>query len=228
MTSDGFPIRVLADDLIGRHILMSGKFDRSIVQVLLDHARPGDTLLDVGANIGYVSACFLSQVKNSKAICIDPQPGISDLLQTNMRQFGGRAIVHQVALSDKPGELRFHVDTGNRGASRISPDGEIVVPAFAAGALLAGVDRVDLVKIDVEGHEEAVLTSMRSELQRLKPRAILFEDHDTGAAPNGPLGSILTGLGYSILGIQKKLLSTRLVPVAGSEDCRFNDYIAVS
>lgn len=226
-TSDGFPMQVLADDLIGRHILMTGKFDRSIVQVLLDQAKSGDTLLDVGANIGYVSACFLARVRDSRAICIDPQPGISTLLKANMRQFGDRATVHQVALSDKPGELRFHVNTGNRGASRISDDGETTVPAVAAGDLLASVEQIDLVKIDVEGHEEAVLRSMQSELERLKPRAILFEDHGTGAAPEGTLGSILTSLGYSILGVHKRLLSTKLEPVKSAADCRFNDYLAV-
>lgn len=228
MTSDGFPIRVLADDLIGRHILMSGKFDRSIVQVLLNHAKPGDTLLDVGANIGYFSACFLTQVKNGRAICVDPQPGIVDLLQTNMRQFGGRATIHPVALSDKPGELRFHINEDNRGGSRISPDGELAVQAVPASELLAGVEKVDLVKIDVEGHEEQVLRSLAPEIRRLTPRAILFEDHGTAAAVDGPLGSILTGLGYRVMGIEKRLLSTRLVPVQSASDCRFNDYVAVA
>ena len=83
-TSDGFPLHVYADDLIGRHIIMSGKFDRSIVQVLLDQSRPGDVLLDIGANIGYVSTCFLSQVKDSTAYCVEPQPGIVDLLRKNL------------------------------------------------------------------------------------------------------------------------------------------------
>ena len=40
-TSDGFPMHVFAEDLIGRHLLLSGKFDRSVIQVLLDLAKPG-------------------------------------------------------------------------------------------------------------------------------------------------------------------------------------------
>lgn len=225
-TSDGFTMQVLADDLIGRHILMSGKFDRSIVQVLLDRAKPGDVLLDIGANIGYVSACFLKRVPGSHAICVEPQPGIVDLLHKNVRQFDGRAIVKPVALSDKPGELRFHIDKDNRGSSKISPDGEISVIAVSAAELLAGVERVDLVKVDVEGHEEPVFRAMRNELKRLKPRAILFEDHGDGAAPQDGIGLIMTGLGYRVFGIDKRLLKTRLVLVEKSADCQFNDYLA--
>jgi FkbM family methyltransferase len=225
--SDGFSIQVLAEDLIGRHILLSGKFDRSIVQVLLDQARPGDTLLDIGANIGYVSACFLTLVSGSRVICVEPQPGIIDILRHNMAQFGDRSEVHAAALSDKPGELRFHIDWVNRGASKISEDGEIVIPALDGAILLASMERVDLIKIDVEGHEEQVLRAIEDQLRRLMPRAIVFEDQGLHAAPQGKIGAILGRAGYRVLGIDKQLFQTRLVPVHSKTDCRFNDYLAL-
>jgi FkbM family methyltransferase len=225
-TSDGFSMHVYADDLIGRHLLLSGKFDRSIIQVLLDLAEPGDTLLDIGANIGYYSAVFLSRVENSKAICFEPQPGIVDLLETNVGQFGSRAAVHQVGLADRNGELRFHIDQGNRAASRISSDGETSIPVCDAREVFAGLERVDLMKIDVEGFEEPIFRAVESELARLKPRAILFEDQTAAAAPEGALGSILTRAGYRVRGIDKRLLKTRLVPVFSAKECRFNDYLA--
>ena len=216
-TSDGFPIHVYADDLIGRHILMSGKFDRSIVQVLLDHAKPGDTLLDIGANIGYVSACFLAKVKGSKSICIDPQPGIVDLLRKNMAQFGDRAEVMQLGLSDREGVLQFHIDKANRGASRIADYGEIELPVMEAAKVLATLPRVNLIKIDVEGHEAPILRSIAKELKRLKPRAILFEDHEG----RNNLAKLLPD--YRVFGIDKKLMRTRLVPTTTG----FNDYLAL-
>lgn len=225
-TSDGFPMRVYADDLIGRHLLMSGKFDRSVIKVLLDLARPGDTLLDIGANIGYYSAVFLSKVADSNVVCFDPQPGIIDLLKANVGQFAGRSIVHQVGLADKDGELRFHVDQANRGASRISPDGELSIPVRDAAKVFAGFARVDLMKIDVEGYEEPIFRAIEAELGRLRPRAILFEAHTGAAAPSGALGSVLVRAGYEVFGIDKRLLNTRLVPVRSAEECRFNHYLA--
>src|ERR1019366_9617231 len=58
LTTDGFTINVIPNDLIGRHIYLTGEFDRSTVEVLLKFSNPEDVLLDIGANIGYVSACF--------------------------------------------------------------------------------------------------------------------------------------------------------------------------
>jgi FkbM family methyltransferase len=220
--NDGFQINVLADDLIGRHIKLTGQFDRSVVQVLLDQAQPGDVLLDIGANIGYVTCVFLKNVKDGSAICIDPQPGVVDLLKRNVARFPGRAEVRQVALSDKPGELRFHVNRDNRGASRVSPEGEISVPAIEAASVLHELRRVDLIKIDVEGFEETILRSAEKGLARLKPRAILFEDQSGQAGSDGKIGSILTRLGYRVFGIEKRLLRTELV----NPHPRHNDYLA--
>ncbi len=225
-TSDGFPMQVFAEDLIGRHLIMSGKFDRSVIQVLLDLAKPGDTFLDVGANIGYYSAVFLKNVKNSNAICFEPQPGIVDLLKANVGQFGSRSEVYQVGLADKDGELRFHINIANRGASRISSDGETVIPVRDAREVFAGLVRLDLMKIDVEGYEEPIFRAIEKELGRLKPRAILFEDQTGAAAPMGALGSVLARAGYRVLGIDKRLHKNKLVPVGSADECRFNDYLA--
>src|SRR5215208_4460547 len=95
-TTDGFPLSVMPNELIGRHLYLTGEFDRTTVEVLLKHAKPGDMLLDVGANIGYVSACFLAKVPESRVIAVEPQPGIVDLLKSNLAQFGDRASVAPV------------------------------------------------------------------------------------------------------------------------------------
>lgn len=75
-------------DLIGRHIYLTGEFDRTTLEVLLKFSRPEDVLLDIGANIGYVSAYFLHRVSRSKAVAIEPQPKIVDLLRSNLAPFG--------------------------------------------------------------------------------------------------------------------------------------------
>lgn len=226
-TSDNFPINVYADDLIGRHILMSGGFDRSIVQILLDHSQPDDVLLDIGSNIGYVSAVFLTHVRGSKAICIEPQPGVVDLLRKNMEQFGNRAKVVPIGLSDDDGMLRFHLNPVNRGASRVTADGETEIRVRAAHSVLNAMPRVDLIKIDVEGLEEPILRSMEPELRRLRPRAILFEDQTRAASPEGVIGSVLVRSGYRIFGVDKQLMRTRLVPITCRQECKFNDYLAL-
>jgi hypothetical protein len=150
-----------------------------------------------------------------------------NLLEKNMAQFGDRAIVHAVGLADRTGKLPFAVDEKRRGRARISDKGKIEVDVLEAGEALKRFDRVDLIKIDVEGFEEPVLRSARSELKRLRPRAILFEDHTGDASPKGKIGGVLSALGYRVFGIDKRLLKTALVRVHSPDDCRFSDYIAL-
>lgn len=211
-------MRVLADDLIGRHILLTGRFDQSIVDALLNHAKPGDVLLDIGANIGYVAASFLAKIKDGSAICVEPQPGIVDLLRENLSQFGHHE-VKQVAMSNQDGTARFHINTVNRGNSGIANDGEIEVPMLEASKLLADMKKLDLIKIDVEGHELPIFRSIERDLKRLRPRAILFEDQ-TGSAE---IRHILKRGGYRVFAIRKTLLKTKLVETATDA----NDYLAL-
>ena len=84
LTTDGFTMTVDPNDLIGRHIYLTGKFDRTVFGVLSKFARPGDTLLDIGANIGYVCGCFLQNVPQSKVIAVEPQPIIVNQLTSNL------------------------------------------------------------------------------------------------------------------------------------------------
>jgi FkbM family methyltransferase len=227
-TSDGFPMHVFADDHIGRHLLLTEKFDRSVAQILLNYAKRGDTLLDIGANIGYYSAVFLSKIEDSKSICYEPQPSVIDLLRKNMEQFGSRVQVMQMGLADQDGELRFAINEENRGASRFCPEGAIKAEVREAKKALGEIDRIDLLKMDVEGFEEPIFRNAESELARLRPRAIVFEDQTGAASQSGTIGAILTRLKYQVFGIDKRLFTTARVPVRSESDCRFNDYLAVS
>src|SRR6266480_2252501 len=83
-TTDDFDISVIPNELIGRHIYLTGEFDRSIVDLLCKFSRNGDVLLDIGANIGYVSTCFLNNVPNSSVIAVEPQETVLDLLKINL------------------------------------------------------------------------------------------------------------------------------------------------
>lgn len=231
-TSDEFEIDVLGNDHIGRHLLISGEFDRSVIQVLLDFAKGGDCVLDIGANIGYVSCCLLKNIAGSHVICIEPQPIIIDLLRRNLSRFdASRSRIIDAALSDRDGEVVLNIDDQNRGASSIhakSGDASVTVQSVSAERLFSSFSSLDLIKIDVEGHEEHVIRSAAGQLARLKPRAILFEDRVGGAWPGGAIGKILTNLGYTVYGIKKSLTSTSLVVVKSAQECFYNDYLAVS
>jgi FkbM family methyltransferase len=233
-TTDGFTIKVLPNDLIGRHIYLTGEFDRTTVEILVKFSKPGDVLLDIGANIGYVTACFLQRVPRSKAIAVEPQPQIVELLQSNLKPFGDeRYKVFPVVLSDVDSPGWLEICDLNQGVSKVvgEPNKHTVeVQLWSAKRLFALFkgEKIDLVKIDVEGHEEAVLKACQAELDRLRPRAILFEDHSQSAAPDGSIGRIFKSIGYQVLGVKKRLTRLKLVSIASARDCKYNDYLAIS
>jgi FkbM family methyltransferase len=232
-TTDAFEMQVMPNDHIGRHIYLTGEFDRSTVEVLCNFAVDADTLLDVGANVGYVSACFLNNVRDSKVIAVEPQPTILDLLSHNLKQFASdRYQIAPVALSDHSGEAWFEICERNRGASKLVKDASTHttrVPVWSADRLLSSLDirKLDLVKFDVEGHEERLFNSCRDMFRQLQPRAILFEERTKQSAPDGSIGALLQASGYRVFGIRKLLTTIRLVPVSSGRDCVYNDYIAI-
>lgn len=231
-TREGFDIDVLADDHIGRHLLLSGAFDPSPIEMLMNFGMDGDRCLDIGANIGYVSCLMLDRIRDSHVFCIEPQPGIVSLLKGNLARFPEqRWTLLQAALSDAEGEGHLELDIVNRGASTIVTEASqktVAVPLLPASQVLSGFATLDLVKMDIEGHEETVFRSARHELARLQPRVILYEDRDGKSAPDAPIARLLTDIGYRIYGVQKTVLATKLSAVTGDNAGTFNDFLAVS
>lgn len=231
-TADGFAMRVRADDLIGRHLILSGQFDRSIVEVLLAFAEAGDRCVDIGANIGYVSALLLARIPGAHVLSIEPQPAVAAMLRHNLSQFdAARWDVIEAGLSDQRADGFMKVDGGNAGGGRLVSEADgssATIALLPADDVLGGRDRIDLIKVDIEGHEATMFRAAASAIERHQPKAILFEDQTGQAAPDGAIGRVLSDAGYVVFAIDKQLLRTRLIPLKAGAHPTTNDYIAVS
>jgi FkbM family methyltransferase len=220
-TTDDFTISINPNELIGRHIYLTGEFDRSIVEVLCNFSEPGDVLLDIGANIGYVSACFLKRVRGSSAIAVEPQATVLKLLRSNLTK---GATIYPYALADADGEVWFETNQANSGAGRIVSDGgndRIRIETRSPNTMFPQLEitRLDLVKIDAEGFERTIISACLQHFKQFQPRAILFEDAGRDAKE---IASMLDQIGYRTYGIQKSLTALSLV------DGPAHDYIAIS
>lgn len=117
-TSDGISLQVFADDLIGRHLIVSGQFEASLFRTLLDFAGPGDCMADIGAHVGYVSTMLLARVPGSRVLAVEPQAEVGALLRHNLAQFPqDRWTLLAAALSDCDGEDMLQVNRANRGGA---------------------------------------------------------------------------------------------------------------
>lgn len=129
----------------------------------LDGLRGVRTIIDAGANVGYSSAYLLSQFPDARVIAIEPDPGNFSMLQRNLKPFGDRAITLQAALWSEPTTLDFRDETAEAWAFEVGEAGADGgnVQAIDMPHLVQtyGLTRIDLLKIDIEGAEEAVFSA---------------------------------------------------------------------
>lgn len=156
----------------------------SIHDYICGHFKPGLVFLDIGAHVGHYS------VRAAAAGCtvyaVEPNPENGAQLRLNMRanKITGLTL-WVVAAWDRrellpiKGDSRMDVFRAGVG-SVMSGESQVPMGITAAGMpldeLLAGVERVDLVKMDVEGADLRALDGMTASLERLRPELVI-EDH---------------------------------------------------
>lgn len=161
-------------------------FDAIEREMLAARMREGFTFIDVGANIGAYSLFVAARAgRGARILAVEPQPEIFARLAFNIAQnpFGTVKAV-ACALADKPGELTLFIDQTNRGESSVrilnsSTGTAVKVPAMTLLALVQGegYDRIDAIKLDVEGAEDIILEPfLRDAPESLWPSFVIIED----------------------------------------------------
>jgi FkbM family methyltransferase len=143
------------------------------------------TVLDIGANIGVAAIFFCRQFPNAEVHAFEPEPGNCEVLRANAAA-SSRIRLHPFALGAEDGELTlFHsADAGNEGgfgahnAAGIDTGRAQTVPVRHSGRALEGlgIHSVDVIKIDTEGAEWEILTSLDAQMLR-SVRVIMGELH---------------------------------------------------
>lgn len=169
-----------ADDKIAATLISGRPYQRRHIDaalVILEQAGrlpPGGLFLDIGANIGTMTLYAMRSGWFSGAIALEPEPHNHAILTRNMSLNRLSAEVETIAAAAgaHAGRVPLHIALRNRGAHSLAP----LLRATGAGRTIdvqmttadIAVDRsrsqapVTLVKIDVEGHELAVLEGMTS------------------------------------------------------------------
>ncbi|MGD0559276.1 MAG: FkbM family methyltransferase [Streptosporangiaceae bacterium] len=183
-TRYGAVIPVTSSDLIQRYLMIFGTWEPHLTGWLTSRIRPGDTVIDVGANIGYYSllaACLAGP--RGHVIAIEPSPVFCQALASAADANGLHQVrVVQAAASDIPARLSFYQpEPGNLGHTTAVPPRSAVPALFTAQARPLGdlVRPADLaaariIKIDVEGAEAAVIDGLAPHLNLLRPDADLI------------------------------------------------------
>jgi FkbM family methyltransferase len=177
---------------------------------LAEHIRPGMTVVDAGANIGYYTLVFADLVGPSgKVIAFEPDPDLFAAASENVRRNGkaGTVRLHNCALGAQPAELylqRGHVNSGDNRLRRSPPDMSraVAVQVMRLDDAL-GPEKVDWIKVDVQGWECDVFEGMGETLARnLDTMQVCFEfwPHGIRQAGRDPREAvaILRRAGYTL------------------------------
>ena len=174
-----FRVRIdMRDRVIAKKIILYGAYEEREVELLCSLVRPGDDVMDVGANVGIYSL-YLSRAVGpaGKVLAVEPDPDNLALLRANLELNGcDNVIVLPFALGIESGEVDLFQTDDNRGNlsfADLGGTGRSVSVSVRRGEQvleeLGVAPRV--AKIDVEGAEPQVISG----LGRFKPDVMLLE-----------------------------------------------------
>lgn len=151
--------------------------------------RPGDVVLDCGANVGVFSKEALA-LGAKLVVAIEPGPENLECLRRNLSAeiAQGRVLVYPKGVWNKDDVLMLSVDSKNSARDSFMPiagaTGKISVPLTTIDKLAAelNLSRVDFIKMDIEGAEQKAIAGARQTIQKYRPRMALCVYH-TGQDP---------------------------------------------
>lgn len=143
-----------------------------------------DVVLDVGANVGLMTIGFAVLAPRGRVLAVEPSPRTFPFLVRNVESAGLANVDHvQMAASDRSGTVEF-VDTSWFSAGSFVKSATMASDLHGAGVSVRaqpidqlvdelGLDRVDFLKLDVEGHELPALQGAQATLKRFEPLSVI-------------------------------------------------------
>jgi FkbM family methyltransferase len=235
----GHEILVPIDDYVGRAIYFVGDLDRKVSRLIAHLVRPGDTVMDVGANLGLVTLQLAALVGSDGLVhAFEPNPAMFELLTQTLERNAARNVrLHTYALGLETGRLPLMFPEGHAGLGSLISDArpgwrrvEVDVRPLSEVVAELGVGPVRLLKIDVEGFEAEVLGGARAWLLSSPPDAILFELNQRASEFwTDPAIVLLQEAGYELYAVPKRLLVARVrrIEPAAEKAPSSHDFLAI-
>jgi FkbM family methyltransferase len=191
-----------SDDVMRPYISAQGHWEAEEGRLLLELARPGARIADIGANVGYFSLLIAKRYPRAVIHAFEPHPTTSAVLALNAWNSGADITTHAVALSAGSRLLGLTTAPTNLGDTRTveAEVADVLVPAAPLDDLLP--DAIfDLVKIDVQGYEPDVLAGMTDCLQR-SPEPVIVSEFWPAALRDRGLDPLDVLDGYRRMGLE--------------------------
>lgn len=204
---EGFLVEVDGSSQTGRMLYATGEYEAATTRVMKRLLEPGQTMVDVGANIGYFTLVAAQAVgPQGHIIAFEPAPAVRERLRRNLElNRATTVVVRDEALAAAPGVVEFYSgpedDTGLASLRALPSSRRTTVTQARFDDLRDPDRRIALIKMDVEGAEMAALEGMSGCLSRDSPDLIVevTDEYLKGmGASAAALVAFLTGHGYSM------------------------------
>ena len=176
------------DRLLAPWLLADGLWESHITGWMHDFLEPGSVMVDVGANIGYFTLLAARRVgPTGRVVSVEAHPRLVQILRRNVAVNGHMetTTVHHMAAWSGPDRLQMYLRTHCAGNSSMGTFGDITdladteemveVEAKDLDSVLGDLERIDLIKVDIEGSEVQAFRGLTRTLERHPSVTIEFE-----------------------------------------------------
>jgi FkbM family methyltransferase len=150
-----------------------GLYEPETVNFFRQVIKPGMTCWDIGAQTGFMTCLFAKLAGSTgRVFAYEPLPRSFEMIKRNIREnsFDSIVVVKNVACSDKHGHIPMTVASDMLIADKTSVDAK---PIECVRLDEENLPTPDLIKIDVEGHEPAVISGLENVLSKCSPTIVL-------------------------------------------------------
>ncbi len=194
-------------DWIPQNLYFTGTYEAAELEAILSLISQGDTVIDLGANIGWYSLQMAQRVGETGAVySFEPySQNFATLLKNIALNPGSKIAPEQIAISDTEGQLKLYLNKEEQNLGMVTADSsegeyleETQMSTLDEVVKKHDIGPIDFIKIDIEGHEQAALRGMQSTLERDQPVLLIEILPSAGNdSPSPGISQQLTSLGYT-------------------------------
>lgn len=175
-------INPYANGCVDEIVESEGVWEPGLLNTLKHILKDGDTFIDIGANIGYHSIAIASALPEVKVYSFEPQNSLCKQIESSIEKNNLKNVtLFQVGLSDEEEEVLIHIPEENVGGSSVIKGlnnhaafkKSTKIKLETLDSYLSQLSRVDVIKIDVEGHEPEALKGGFKLLSKYKPIIVM-------------------------------------------------------